>query len=284
MSLFLALEDAMAEYLHDGDTVAFEGFSHLIPQAAGHEAIRQKRRDLLLVRMTPDIIYDQMIGMGCARGIIFSYAGNPSVGLLRRLRDAIEHGWPNAIAVTEHSHSGLAHAYQAGASGLPCALFRGYRGAELVEFNPDIRTVTCPFSGEKLAAVPAVRPDLAIIHAQRADRRGNLLIEGVVGVQKEAVLASRRAIATVEEIVEDIRIHPNACILPHWTLDAICVVPGGAHPSYAHGYYRRDNAFYKAWDGISADRDRFLEWMQKHVLETSPAVFAERVSHLRNVP
>ena len=284
MTPVLALEDALAKYLRDGDTVAFEGFSHLIPQAAGHEAIRQKRKDLLLVRMTPDIIYDQMIGMGCARGIIFSYAGNPSVGLLRRLRDAIEHGWPNAIAITEHSHSGLAHAYQAGASGLPCAVFRGYQGAELVEFNPDIRTVTCPFSGEKLAAVPAIRPDLAIIHAQKADRRGNLLIEGVVGVQKEAVLASRRAIATVEEIVEDIRIHPNACILPHWTLDAICIVPGGAHPSYAHGYYRRDNAFYKAWDGISADRDLFLEWMQKHVLEASPVVFAERVSSLRNVP
>ena len=280
----LSLEDALANYLRDGDTVAFEGFSHLIPQAAGHEAIRQKRKDLLLVRMTPDIIYDQMLGMGCARGIVFSYAGNPSVGLLRRLRDAIEHDWPRSIAVTEHSHSGLAHAYQAGASGLPCAVFRGYRGAELVEFNPDIREVTCPFSGEKLAAVPAIRPDLAIIHAQRADRRGNLLIEGVVGVQKEAVLASRHAIATVEEIVEDIRIHSNACILPHWTLDAICVVPGGAHPSYAHGYYHRDNAFYKAWDSISADRARFLDWMQKHVLEASPSAFAERVSHLRNDP
>ena len=282
MTRLMPLEDALAAHLHDGDTVAFEGFSHLIPQAAGHEAIRQGRKDLLLIRMTPDIIYDQMIGMGCARGIIFSYAGNPSVGLLRRLRDAIENGWPHEIAVTEHSHSGLAHAYQAGASGLPCAVFRGYLGAELAEVNPDIRFVTCPFSGEKLAAVPAVRPDLAIIHAQRADRRGNVLIEGVVGVQKEAVLASRRAIVTVEEVVEDIRSHSNACILPHWTVDSICVVPGGAHPSYAHGYYRRDNAFYKAWDGISADRDRFMAWMREHVLEAAPGIFTDRVSALRN--
>ena len=281
MIKFLTLEAALAEYLHDGDTVAFEGFSHLIPQAAGHEAIRQKRKDLLLVRMTPDIIYDQMIGMGCARGIIFSYAGNPSVGLLRRLRDAVEHGWPNSIAVTEHSHAGLAHAYQAGASGLPCAVFRGYQGAQLSEVNSDIRFLTCPFSGERLAAVPSVRPDLAIIHAQKADREGNVLIEGVLGVQKEAVLASRRTVVTVEEVVEDVRIHPNACILPHWTMDAICVVPGGAHPSYAYGYYGRDNAFYRAWDDISSDRDRFGAWMHANVLDSTPDIFSVRVSRLR---
>ena len=277
----LTLETALAEYLHDGDTVAFEGFSHLIPQAAGHEAIRQKRKDLLLVRMTPDIIYDQMIGMGCARGIVFSYAGNPSVGLLRRLRDSVEHGWPNTITITEHSHSGLAHAYQAGASDLPCAVLRGYQRAQLSTVNSDIRSVTCPFSGEELAAVPSIRPDLAVIHAQKADRQGNVLIEGVLGVQKEAVLASRRAIVTVEEIVENVRTHPNACILPYWTIDAICVVPGGAHPSYAYGYYGRDNAFYRAWDDISADRDRFLTWMQDNVLDLTPDIFSVRVSRLR---
>ena len=282
MVQFLPLDEALAAYLRDGDSVAFEGFSHLIPQAAGHAAIRLQRKDLLLVRMTPDIIYDQMVGMGCARGIVFSYAGNPSVGLLRRLRDAVENGWPNEISFTEHSHAGLANAYNAGASGLPFAVMRGYQGTQLVEFNVDIRTVTCPYTGETLAAVPAVRPDLAIIHAQRADRQGNVLVEGVLGVQKEAVLASTHAIATVEEVVDDVRAHPNACILPRWTLDAVCVVPGGAHPSYAHGYYRRDNAFYKEWNRISADRDQFQRWMKTNVLEATPDAFAERVRDLRD--
>lgn len=273
--------EAIAEHLHDGDTVAFEGFTHLIPHAAGHEVIRQGRKDLTLTRLTPDVIYDQMIGMGCARRVVFSYAGNPGVGLLRRMRDAIENNWPNAIEIREHSHAALANAYEAGAAGLPCAVFRGYKGADLPKVNSDIATVTCPFTGEELASVRSVRPDLAVIHAQRADRKGNVLIEGIVGVQKEAVLAARRSIVTVEEIVDDLQTHPNACVLPDWTVSAICVVPGGAHPSYTHGYYDRDNAFYLEWDRISADREVFLSWMQDNVLNETPDVFAARVADLR---
>lgn len=281
MVQFLPLAEAVAQNLSDGDTVAFEGFTHLIPHAAGHEAIRQGRRDLTLIRMTPDILYDQMIGMGMARKIIFSYAGNPGVGLLRRLRDAIEAGWPRAIEMVEHSHAAMANAYEAGASGLPCAVFRGYQGAGLKQVNPDIRVVVCPFTGEELAAVPAHRPDVAFIHAQKANRRGDVLIEGIIGVQKEAALAARRVVVTVEEIVEDFSgLHPNLCVLPHWTLTAIAHVPGGAHPSYAHGYYERDNAAYLAWDDISADRDRFTAWMRDNVLAATPAVFAERVRGL----
>ncbi len=277
MAKFQSLRDAVAENLQDGDMVAFEGFTHLIPHAAAHEAIRQGRKDLTLIRMTPDLVYDQMIGMGMARKVVFSYAGNPGVGLLRRLRDAVENGWPNALEVEEHSHAAMANAYEAGAAGLPCAVFRGYLGAGLKQVNPNIRTIVCPFTGEELAAVPALRPDVAFIHAQKANRRGDVLIEGIIGVQKEAVLAARRAVVTVEEIVEDFAgVHANACILPCWTVTAIAAVPGGAHPSYAHGYYRRDNAAYLAWDEISADRDRFRRWMAENVLAAGPEMFARR--------
>jgi glutaconate CoA-transferase subunit A len=282
MAKFQPLREAVAENLKDGDTVAFEGFTHLIPHAAAHEAIRQGRKDLTLIRMTPDVVYDQMIGMGMAKKLVFSYAGNPGVGLLRRLRDAVEHGWPNRPEIEEHSHAAMANAYEAGAAGLPCAVFRGYLGAGLPEVNPNIKSVTCPFTGEKLAAVPALRPDVSFIHAQKADRKGNVLIEGIVGVQKEAVLAAKRAVVTVEEVVEDFKgVHPNACILPHWTITAIAVVPGGAHPSYAHGYYVRDNAAYLEWDAIAADRERFLAWMKENVLDSSPEAFAGRVEKLR---
>jgi len=220
--------------------------------------------------------------MGMARKLIFSYAGNPGVGLLRRLRDAVENGWPNRPVLEEHSHAAMANAYEAGAAGLPCAIFRGYRGAELKRVNPNIKTVACPFTGEELAAVPAIRPDVAIIHAQKANRRGDVLIEGIVGVQKEAVLAAKRAIVTVEEIVPDFDdIHPNACILPRWTVSAIAVTPGGAHPSYTHGYYGRDNADYLAWDDISADRTRFADWMKANVLDVGPEIFAARVADLK---
>src|SRR5713226_305991 len=190
MPRILALADAIAEYVHDGDTVAMEGFTHLIPFAAGHEVIRQRKRNLTLVRMTPDLIYDQLIGMGCARKLIFSWGGNPGVGSLHRLRDAVEHGWPNPLELEEHSHAGIATAYAAGAAGLPCAILRGYVGTDLAQVNPVIRSIACPFTGEQLAAIPAIRPDVAIVHAQKADRSGNVLIEGIVGVQKEAVLAS----------------------------------------------------------------------------------------------
>jgi len=281
MAKFLPLADAVAAHLRDGDTAAFEGFTHLIPHAAAHEAIRQGRRDLTLVRMTPDVVYDQMIGMGMARKAVFSYAGNPGVGLLRRFRDAVENGWPHPLDLEEHSHSAMAQAYEAGASGLPCAIFRGYKGAELARVNANIKSVRCPFSGEELAAVPALRPDVAFIHAQKADRKGNVLIEGIIGVQKEAVLAAKRAVVTVEEVVDDLAAHPNACVLPTWTIAAISVVPGGAHPSYTHGYYIRDNAAYLEWDRIAAGRETFLEWMKANVLAASPADFAHRVAPLR---
>ncbi|MBU1175902.1 MAG: CoA transferase subunit A [Alphaproteobacteria bacterium] len=282
MAKFLSLADAVRQNLHTGDTVAFEGFTHLIPHAAAHEAIRQGIADLTLLRMTPDIVYDQMIGMGLAKKVIFSYAGNPGVGLLRRMRDAIENGYPRAIETVEHSHSAMAQAYEAGASGLPLAVFRGYKGAGLPAVNPDIRTVTCPFTGEELAAVPAHRPDVTFIHAQKASAKGDVLVEGIVGVQKEAALAAKRVVVTVEEVVPDFKgLHPNLCILPHWTIDAIAVVPGGAHPSYAHGYYVRDNAAYLDWDGISADRDAFAAWMKANVLEVGPEVFASRVEGLK---
>jgi glutaconate CoA-transferase subunit A len=264
---FLSLSDAIRRYVRDGDTIALEGFTHLIPFAAGHEIIRQGRKDLTLIRMTPDLIYDQLIGMGCARRLIFSWGGNPGVGSLHRLRDAVEHGWPAPLELLEHSHAAMAAAYAAGASRLPCAIFRGYVGSDLVGKHPHIQSVVCPFTGEKLAAVPAIRPDVGIIHAQRADRNGNVLIEGIVGVQKEVVLASTTAVVTVEEVVDELSPpSPNSVVLPAWTINAIVRVPGGARPSYAYGYYGRDNAFYAAWDEISRDRDGFGAWMHEHVL------------------
>ena len=272
---FSTLSDAIARNVRDGDIVAMEGFTHLIPFAAGHEVIRQGRRDLTLIRMTPDLIYDQLIGMGCARKLVFSWGGNPGVGSLHRLRDAVENGWPGPLAIEEHSHAGLANAYEAGAANLPFAVFRGYKGVDLTKVNPNIRSVTCPYTGEVLATVPAIRPDVAIVHALRADRAGNVLFEGIVGVQKEAVLAAKRSVVTVEEVVEDFGPRSaNAVILPHWTVTSLALVPGGAYPSYAHGYYKRANAFYKAWDPIARERDTFLAWMKAHVLEKGPDAFA----------
>jgi glutaconate CoA-transferase, subunit A len=272
MAAILSLHDAVAAHVADGDVVALEGFTHLIPFAAGHEVIRQGRRDLTLVRLTPDLVYDQMIGAGCARKLVFSWGGNPGVGSLHRLRDAVEHGWPGPLALEEHSHAGMANAFHAGAAGLPFAVLRGYVGSDLRRVNPNVRSVTCPFTGEVLTAVPALRPDVAVVHAQRADRDGNVLVEGIVGVQKEAVLAASRSIVTVEEIVEDLATpSPNSLVLPAWTIDAVAVAPGGAAPSYAHGYYGRDNAFYREWDGISRDRDRFQTWIRDHVLEADAA-------------
>ncbi|HEY2112102.1 MAG TPA: CoA-transferase [Dongiaceae bacterium] len=274
MASFVSLPEAVAANVRDGDIVALEGFTHLIPYAAGHELIRQQRRGLTLVRMTPDIIYDQLIGMGAAEKLIFSWGGNPGVGSLYRMRDAIENGWPRPLAIEEHSHAAMANAYEAGAANLPFAAFRGYLGADLAKVNPKIKSVTCPYTGEVLATVPAIRPDVAIIHAQKADRAGNVLIEGIVGVQKQVVLAAKRSIVTVEERVESFAgVHSNACILPHWTVGAITVVPGGAHPSYAQGYYMRDNAYYLAWDAISREREGFLAWMKENVLAKGPEDF-----------
>jgi glutaconate CoA-transferase subunit A len=266
----VTLAEAVRELVHDGDTVALEGFTHLIPNAAGHELIRQGRRDLTLVRMTPDVIYDQLIGMGTARKLVFSWAGNPGVGSLHRLRDAVENGWPVPLELEEHSHAGMAAAYAAGAANLPFGLLRGYAGTDLVG-RTRVAAVTCPFTGEELAAVPAHRPDVGIIHAQRADRNGNVQLWGITGVQKETVLASARSIVTVEEIVDELDPRPGALVLPAWVIDAVAEVPGGARPSYAHGYYDRDNEFYAAWDVISRDRETFTLWMQEHVLQAVAA-------------
>lgn len=280
MAAFMSLADAIADCLKDGDKVAMEGFTHLIPYAAGHEAIRQQRTDLTIIRMTPDLLYDQLIGMGAARKIVFSWGGNPGVGSLHRLRDAVEQGWPHPIEVEEHSHAAMANAYDAGAAGLPFAVFRGYRGAELPQVNPNIKTINCPFTNERLAAVPAFDLDCAIIHAQKANRNGDVLIEGIVGVQKEAVLGAKKSVVTVEEIVDDFGdVSPNACVLPSWTVTAIAEVPGGAHPSFTHGYYKRDNAFYKQWDDIARDRENFLQWMDENVMQASPDAF---VPYARN--
>lgn len=273
MVAFIPLREAVAALVHDGDAVALEGFTHLIPFAAGHELIRQRRRNLTLIRMTPDLIYDQMIGMGCASRLVFSWAGNPGVGSLHRFRDAVQAGWPVPLAIEEHSHADMAARYQAGASGLPFAVLRGYVGSDLPKHNPRIRSITCPFTGEQLTATPALRPDVTIIHAQKADRAGNVLICGIIGVQKEAALAAKKVVVTVEEVLDDLQAPVNACILPAWVVSSICVVPGGAHPSYAHGYSKRDNAFCIAWDAISRDRQTFLAWMNRHVLGT--ADFAE---------
>lgn len=265
MADIISLHDAVKQFVSDGDTVALEGFTHLIPTAAGHEIIRQGKKDLTLVRMTPDLVYDQLIGAGCARKLIFSWGGNPGVGSLHRLRDAVEKQWPQALEIEEHSHADLANAYVAGASGLPFAVLRAYAGSDLPKVNPLIKTVTCPFTGEVLAAVPSVRPDVTVIHAQKADRKGNVLLWGILGIQKEAALAAKRCIVTVEEIVDDLQAPMNACVLPTWALSAVCHVPGGAHPSYAHGYTERDNRFYQAWDPIARDRETFTAWINEYI-------------------
>ena len=275
MAEILSLSDAIARFVRSGDAVALEGFTHLIPFAAGHEIIRQGITDLTLIRMTPDLIYDQMIGCGCARKLVFSWGGNPGVGSLHRLRDAVERGWPRPLEIEEHSHSAMAHAYAAGAAGMPCAILKGYLGSELAAVNARIKSIACPFTGEMLTAVPALRPDVAVVHAQRADRAGNVLIAGIIGVQKEAVLSARRSVATVEEIVDDLgTTGTNAIVLPSWTLNAVALAPGGARPSYAHGYYDRDNAFYTAWDAIARDRERFTEWIDANIKHPAGAARA----------
>jgi glutaconate CoA-transferase subunit A len=266
MAAIVPLATAIGELVHDGDTVALEGFTHLIPFAAGHEIIRQRRRDLTLVRMTPDLVYDQMIGAGCARALVFSWGGNPGVGSLHRFRDAVENGWPRPLEIEEHSHAGMANRYVAGASGLPFAVLRGYAGTDLVAQTATIAPITCPFTGEVLAAVPALRPDVTVIHAQRADRAGNVALWGLTGVQKEAVLAATRSLVTVEEIVDVLDPVPGAVVLPGWALSYVAHVPGGAHPSYAQDFSERDNDYYRAWDAIARDRDTFTAWIDTHVM------------------
>ena len=265
MAEIVSLAEAIADAVHDGDTVAMEGFTHLIPHAAGREVIRQGRRGLTLVRMTPDVIYDQMIGAGCARKLVFSWGGNPGVGSLHRFRDAVEHSWPGPLALEEHTHAGMANRYVAGASGLPFAVLRGYTGTGLADHAANIAEITCPFTGDTLTAVAALRPDVTVIHAQRADRAGNVQFWGITGVQKEAVLAAARSVVTVEEIVDVLDPRPGAVVLPAWVVSYVALAPGGAHPSYALGYTVRDNDFYLAWDAISRDRETFGRWLDEHV-------------------
>jgi glutaconate CoA-transferase subunit A len=262
----LSLAEAVATLVHDGDTVAMEGFTHLIPFAAGHEVIRQGRRDLTLVRLTPDLLYDQLIGMGCCTKLVFSWGGNPGVGSLHRFRDAVERGWPNPVSIEEHVHAGLTMRYVAGAQGLPFIPLRAYAGTDLPGKTANVATVRCPFTNEELAAVAALRPDVAIIHAQQADRRGNVQLWGISGVQKEAVLAAQRSLVTVEEVVDCLEPRPGGVVLPSWVVSAVALAPRGAAPSYAASYYERDNVFYEGWDAISADRERFLSWMTDRVL------------------
>ncbi len=270
MAEIVPLPEAVSRLVHDGDSLALEGFTHLIPVAAGQEIIRQRRRDLTLVRMTPDIVYDQMIGAGCARKLIFSWGGNPGVGSLHRFKDAVQNGWPQPLALEEHSHAGMANRYVAGASGLPFAVMRGYTGTDLTRQTDTIKPITCPFTGEVLTAVPALNPDVTIVHAQRADRSGAVQMWGLVGVQKEAVLAARASLVTVEEIVDRLEPLPGAVVLPSWAVTLVSCVPGGAHPSYADGYSTRDNAYYQQWDGISRERERFTQWLEDEVYGAVP--------------
>jgi glutaconate CoA-transferase subunit A len=254
-----SLADAVRDLVHDGDTVALEGFTHLIPVAAGQEIIRQRRRDLTLVRMTPDIVYDQLIGAGCARKLIFSWGGNPGVGSLHRFREAVQ---THELEIEEHSHAGMANRYVAAASNLPFAVMRGYNGTSLPEHTDTIKPITCPFTGETLTAVPALDLDVGIIHAQQADTRGNVQLWGQVGVQKETILGAKRSLVTVEEIVDELEPKPNGVVLPRWVVTRVAHVPGGAKPSYAQDYYDRDNEAYKAWDAVSRDKDEFAKWLE----------------------
>jgi glutaconate CoA-transferase subunit A len=270
MAEVMTLSEAVATLVQDGDAVALEGFTHLIPFAAGHELLRQRRQELELIRMTPDILYDQMIGVGAARKLVFSYGGNPGVGSLHRFRDAVEHDWPRPIELEEHSHAGMANRYAAGAARMPFAVMRGYVGTDLAPLA-GVASITCPFTGEELTAVPALRPDVAIVHAQEADRDGNVQLWGIPGVQKEAVLAADRSLVTVERIVDRLQPRPGGIVIPGWVIDVVAKAPGGSQPSYSLGITERDNDFYRFWDKLSRDRDEFAAWMREHVLDEMSA-------------
>lgn len=265
-SKVVSMQEAVAAHVRDGDTVVIEGFTHLICFAAGHEIIRQRRRDLTIARLTPDLIYDQMIAAGCARKLVFSWAGNPGAGSLHAFRRAVEKGTPK-LEIEEYSHFGMVARMSAGAAGLPFWTMRNYMGTDLPVANPRIRTVTCPYTGEVLATVPALNPDVTVIHAQRADQYGNAQVWGLLGVQKEAAFASKRVIVVVEELVDEsvIRADPNRTLIPGMIVDAVVVEPWGCHPSYAQGYYDRDNDFYVAWEDISRDAAKLQEYLEQWV-------------------
>jgi glutaconate CoA-transferase subunit A len=276
-SKVVSLQQAVAAQVRDGDTLAIEGFTHLIGFAAGHEVIRQGRRGLTLARLTPDLVYDQMVAAGCASKLVFSWLGNPGVGSLHAIRRAIEAG---ELEIEEYSHHGMVARYAAGASRLPFFPLRSYDGSDLPVVNPQIRRVASPYDGEEIAVVPPLNPDVTIIHAQRADAEGNVQAWGIVGVQREAALAARHVIAVVEELVDAsvIRDDPDRTLLPGTVVDAVCVEPLGAHPSYCQGYYDRDNAFYRVWDPISRDPARLSAWLDEWVLGLDGrAAYVERL-------
>ena len=286
------MPDAIAELVRDGDTVAIEGFTHLIGFAAAHEIIRQGRRDLTLARLTPDLVYDQMIAAGVARKLIFSWLGNPGVGSLHAIRrriEAADEADTGRLEIEEYSHFGMVGRYAAGAADLPFYPLRSYSGSDLPVANPLIREVASPFGDETVYAVPPLRPDVTIIHAQRASAAGDVQVWGLLGCQKEAAFAAARVIVVVEELVDDavIRADPNRTLLPGLVVDAVVVEPWGAHPSYAQGYYDRDNAFYVAWDAISRDPERLQAWLREWVLELDgraaylEKLGSERVESLR---
>ena len=263
----MSMRDAIARFVNDGDTVVIEGFTHLISFAAGHEIIRQKKRDLVLCRLTPDLVYEQMIGAGCARKLVFSWAGNPGAGPLYGLRRAVEEGVPRPLEIEEYSHFGMVARFAAGAARLPFLPLRSYLGSDLPKVNPLIREVECPYTGERLATVPALNPDVTIVHVQRADAEGNAQIWGLLGVQKEAAFAARDVIVVAEEIVPQsvVRSDPNRTLIPGFIVKAVVHEPFGCHPSFAQGYYDRDNDFYVAWRDIGKDRARFESWLDEWV-------------------
>ena len=268
MSKVMSLSDAIAHFVHDGDTVYAAGFTHLIPFAAGHEIIRQHKQDLTLARATPDLIYDQMVAAGCARKIIFSYSGNPGVGSLRIIRQEMEAG---RLAYEEYSHFAMITRVAAGAAGLPFLPMRPTGGEDLAKANPQYKTITDPYTGVELVTVPALNPDVAIIHAQRADVNGNAQMWGIIGEQKEVAFASKKVILTVEEIVDEsvIRSDPNRTLIPDFIVNAVCEVPHCAHPSYTQGYYDRDNAFYLDWDKATETPEKVAAWLKEWVYDVN---------------
>jgi glutaconate CoA-transferase subunit A len=279
-----SMRDAVAELVRDGDTVAIEGFTHLICFAAGHEIIRQRRRELTLCRMTPDVIYDQMVGAGVARKLVFSWLGNPGVGSLHAVRRRIERADPEPLEIEEYSHFGMVCRYVAGASRLPFFPIRSYFESDLPGANPNIVPIESPYGDDALYAVPPLRPDVTVVHAQRADASGNAQIWGLVGCQKEAAFAAERVIVVCEELVDEsvIRSDPNRTVVPGLIVDAVVVEPRGCHPSFAQGYYDRDNRFYLDWDAIGRDPEAFDAWLKEWVygLE-SHADYVEKLGEQR---
>ncbi len=280
MSKVVSLKEAIQENVRDGDTVVIEGFTHLICFAAGHEIIRQRKKDLTLCRLTPDLVYDQLIQAGCARKLVYSWAGNPGVGSLHAFRRALETDKPT-LETEEYSHFGMVGRFAAGAANLPFWPLRNYRGTDIPGANPNIKTVACPFTGEELAAVPALRPDVTIVHAQRVDSQGNAQIWGLLGVQKEAAFASKRVVVVAEELVSEavIRSDPNRTLIPGMIVSAVVVEPWGAHPSYAQGYYDRDNDFYQKWEDISRSEDKFRSYLDDFVFGVP-----DRQAYLKKLP